>query len=82
MAANVMGIGPRSVLYFAILEEIRSWSDFPRRIFTQAHYAGKSIEEIAQQSGCESQEVLQILTLHESKLRKSLKRLRGSGSRV
>jgi DNA-directed RNA polymerase specialized sigma24 family protein len=76
MAANTFNISPRNLLYDAILEEIRTWSEFPRRIFTQAHYGGQSVEEIAEQTGCGTQEVRRILEAHESRLRKALARLR------
>ncbi|MBZ5497864.1 MAG: hypothetical protein LAP85_15780 [Acidobacteriia bacterium] len=77
MAANALSLGnTRYLLYEAIMEEIRSWADLPRRIFMQVHYAGKSVEEIASQSGCDPREVLSILETHESKLRKSLRAFR------
>ncbi len=77
MAAGTLNLNaPRSLLYEAIMQEIRSWAEFPRRIFLQAHYAGKSVEEIAAQSGCASREVSSILEAHESKLRKSLRGFR------
>ena len=69
MAASTFNLNaPRSLLYDAIMNEIRSWADCPRRIFTQAHYAGKSVEEIAAQSGRAAIEVSQILETHERKL--------------
>jgi hypothetical protein len=77
MAAGILHLrNPRNLLYEAIVAEIRSWAEFPRKIFTLAHYAGKSIDEIASQSGCEAREVLRILESHESKLRRSLKAYR------
>lgn len=77
MAAGTLNLNnPRIHLSEAIAEEIRSWADFPRRIFMQVHYAGKSVEEIASQSGCATREVLHILETHESKLRKALRAFR------
>lgn len=77
MAASTLNLDtPRNLLCVAIIEEIRSWADIPRRIFMQVHYAGKSVEEIASQSGFGTGEVLQILETHESKLRKALKTFR------
>jgi len=74
MAAGTLNLNaPRNLLYDAILEEIRSWADFPRRVFMQAHYAGKSAQEIAAQTGCATREVTRILETHERKLRKSLR---------
>jgi DNA-directed RNA polymerase specialized sigma24 family protein len=77
MAAGTLNLNnPRNLLYEAIVAEIQSWAEIPRKVFTLAHYAGKSVDEIAFQSGCDTQEVLQILENHESKLRKSLKAYR------
>jgi DNA-directed RNA polymerase specialized sigma24 family protein len=77
MAASTFNLNaPRGLLYDAIMNEIRSWADLPRRVFTQAHYAGKSVEEIAAQSGYGAREVSQILETHERKLRKSLRTFR------
>jgi len=74
MAAGILNLGqPRNLLYEAILTEIRSWAEAPRRIFALAHYSGKSVEEIASQSGCDTREVLRILESHESRLRKALR---------
>ena len=77
MAANTFSLNaPRILLYDAIMNEIRSWADLPRRIFMQVHYAGKSVEEVAAQSGYGAREVSQILETHERKLRKSLRHFR------
>ena len=77
MAAGTLNLNdPRNLLYEAIVEEIRSWAEFPRRIFMQVHYAGKSVNELASQSGCGTRELAQILETHESKLRKSLRTFR------
>jgi DNA-directed RNA polymerase specialized sigma24 family protein len=77
MAATALNLNyPRNLLYEAIVKEVRSWADLPRRIFMQVHYAGKSVEEIACLSGCDTQEVKQILETHESKLRKALRAFR------
>jgi DNA-directed RNA polymerase specialized sigma24 family protein len=77
MAAITLNFSnPRDLLFGAIVKEIRSWADLPRRIFMQVHYAGKSVEEIANLSGCSAIEVAQILETHESKLRSALKTFR------
>ncbi len=74
MSAGTLNLGtPRNLLYEAIVEEIGSWAEIPRRIFTLAHYSGKSIEEIASQSGCDAREVLKILESHETRLRRALR---------
>ncbi len=77
MAAGTLNLNaPRSLLYDAILDEIRSWADFPRRVFVQAHYAGKSVQEIAAQTGRAAGDVSRVLESHERKLCKSLRHLR------
>ncbi len=77
MAASTLDLNvPRSLLYDAIMAELRTWADFPRQIFTQAHYAGKTVQEIAAQSGHGTKEVSQILEIHERKLRKALRAFR------
>ena len=77
MATGTMNLGnTRNALYNAIVEELKSWSEIPRRIFMQVHYAGRSVEEIAFQSGVDPRVVLEILELHELKLRRSLRSLR------
>jgi DNA-directed RNA polymerase specialized sigma24 family protein len=70
----------RNSWYDAIVKELRTWADLPRRIFMQAHYSGKSIEEIAFQSGCDAEQVKEILRTHELKLRKALRSLRAEAS--
>jgi hypothetical protein len=77
MAATTMNLSaPRHILSNAIVEEIRSWAELPRRIFTLSHYAGKSMEEIASQSGCGIREVSHILETYERKLLESLRTFR------
>jgi DNA-directed RNA polymerase specialized sigma24 family protein len=74
MAAGILNWNvPRNLIFDAIIKEIRSWAEAPRRIFTQAHYGGKSVEEIAVQSGLCPKEVSSILETHEGKLRNALK---------
>ncbi len=77
MAASTLDLNvPRSLLFDAIMAEMRTWADFPRQIFAQAHYAGKTVQEIAAQSGHGTREVSQILEFHERKLRKALRSFR------
>jgi hypothetical protein len=77
MAATTMNLNvPRNLLSDAIVEEIRSWAELPRRIFTLAHYAGKSVDEIAIQSGRGIREVSYLLDTHERRLLKSLRTFR------
>ena len=77
MATGTLNLSnQRNILFDAIVRELRSWSDIPRRIFMQVHYSGKCIEDVASQSGLDPREVLKILELHELKLRKALHALR------
>jgi DNA-directed RNA polymerase specialized sigma24 family protein len=77
MAAISLNLSkPRDLLFGAIVKEILSWADLPRRIFMQVHYGGKSVEEIAYLSGCSTAEVSQILEAHECRLRSALKAFR------
>lgn len=68
----------RDLMYETIVAEIRSWAELPRRIFTQFHYAGESVQEIASQLGCSRREVLGILQAYDLKLRKSLRVFRAA----
>ncbi len=77
MAAGTLNLNsPRDVLGEAIVAEIRSWAEFPRRIFTEVHYAGKNVEDIAASAGRSPGEVTQILKAHESRLRRALRAFR------
>ncbi len=77
MAAGTLNWdAPRNHIFEAIIREIGSWADMPRWIFTQAHYDGKSVEEIALQSGFCPREVSLILETYEEKLRNALKTFR------
>jgi len=67
---------PRDSLRQAMVEEILSWPDRPRRIFTQAHYKGLRIEEIATRLGESAVEVRQILAFYERKLRAAIRAFR------
>jgi DNA-directed RNA polymerase specialized sigma24 family protein len=64
---------PRELLNQAMIEEILSWPDRPRQIFTQAHYRGLRIEEIASRLGENAVEVRRILALYEQKLRSAIR---------
>jgi DNA-directed RNA polymerase specialized sigma24 family protein len=62
----------REYLSQAIVEAVRSWPDSDRRIFVQAHYEGKSAEEISNSSGLRLKDVFQILRVCEWRLSMSL----------
>jgi len=63
----------RQFLSQAIVEAVRSWPESDRKIFVQAHYEGKSAEDISDSSSLELADVLQILEICEWRLSKSLK---------
>jgi DNA-directed RNA polymerase specialized sigma24 family protein len=67
---------PRESLRQAMVEEILSWPDRPRQIFTQAHYKGLRVEEIASRLGENALEVRQILAFYERKLRAAIRSFR------
>jgi len=62
----------REFLSQAIMDAVASWSERDRRIFIQAHYEGKSPEEISNSAGLVLTNVLQILETCEWRLSKSL----------
>jgi DNA-directed RNA polymerase specialized sigma24 family protein len=79
MAAGILNLNhPRELLHEAIVYELRSWAELPRRIFMLVHYSGKSVQEVASQSGRNTGEVSRILQNHEHKLRTALKAFRAA----
>lgn len=66
----------RQQLSDAIVDAIRSWPEHPREIFIQAHYVGRSPEEIALATGLNTADIRRILDHYESKLRIALKPFR------
>ena len=66
----------RDLLSEAIVHAIRSWPEDPRRIFMLVHYAGRSIEEVADSTGMKPVEVRRILEAYERRLRSSLRSFR------
>ena len=63
----------REFLSQAIVEAVRSWPESERKIFVQAHYEGKSAEEISNSSGLNLTDVLRILADCEWRLSDSLR---------
>jgi DNA-directed RNA polymerase specialized sigma24 family protein len=63
---------PRDLLARAIVEEIRSWPQRARQIFTQVHYGGMQIEEVAAHFAVSTQEINRYLGVYERKLRTAL----------
>lgn len=72
MAANEGLETSREFLSQAIMDAVASWPERDRRIFIQAHYEGKSPEEISNSTGLILTSVLQILETCEWRLSKSL----------
>ena len=79
MAAGILNLNhPRELLHEAIVHELRSWTELPRRVFVLVHYSGKSVQEVAAQSGRSTGEISRILHNHEHKLRTALKAFRAA----
>jgi DNA-directed RNA polymerase specialized sigma24 family protein len=77
MAAAAFSFGnPRESLRQAMVEEILSWPELPRQIFTHAHYKGLRVDEIASRLGENALEVRQILAFYERKLRAAIRTFR------
>lgn len=68
----------RELLSRTIAEIIRSWPDLPRRIFTQVHYRGGSVDDVARLHGLSVCEARQILEGCERRLRSALRPFRES----
>jgi len=72
MAANEGLETNRESLLQAIMDAVASWPECDRRIFIQAHYEGKSPEEISNSTGLILTNVLQILETCGWRLSRSL----------
>lgn len=68
----------RELLSEAIVEVLASWPELDRQLFAQAHYAGRTVDQIAQSFNLEVREVRRILEDCESRLRIALKSFRDS----
>jgi DNA-directed RNA polymerase specialized sigma24 family protein len=66
----------RDLLSQAIVESLKSWPEFQRRIFIETHYCGRSVEEIARALELGTGEVVQILQRCERRLYRALSALR------
>ncbi len=81
MAAAGMRFEPsRELLSQAIVDSLKSWPEFQRRIFIEIHYGGRSVEEVSRTLGLSRNEVTQILKHCERKLYRALKTLRDEAS--
>jgi len=63
---------PRDLLARAIVEEIRSWPRQARQIFTQVHYGGMRVEEVAAHFGVSTREIDRYLKAYDRKLSRAL----------
>jgi DNA-directed RNA polymerase specialized sigma24 family protein len=73
MASGALNLeNPRDLLARAIAEEIRSWPQRARQIFTQVHYGGMPPEEVAAHFGISKGEINRSLRIYERKLRTAL----------
>jgi DNA-directed RNA polymerase specialized sigma24 family protein len=63
----------RELLSQAILESLKSWPEFQRRIFIEIHYRGRSVEEVSRALSLQQTEVTEILQQCERKLHRALK---------
>ncbi len=66
----------RELLSQAILRTLQSWPEFHRRIFSEVHYRGRSVETVAQTYAMSTGEVSALLEDCERKLWKALRLFR------
>jgi len=72
MSAVTSGIR-RENLFLEILAVFRQWPDLERRIFSQAHYKGQSLETISHSLGLDAEEVRTILKRCDRQLHTALR---------
>lgn len=72
-AAGLRFESSRELLSQAIVESLKSWPEFQRRIFIEIHYRGRSVEEVSRALALEQTEVAEILRQCECKLHRALK---------
>ena len=66
----------RNMLSQTIVESLKSWPEFQRRIFIETHYGGRSVAEIAGALHLRPSEVVEILQQCERRLYRALKAFR------
>lgn len=69
--------GNRELLSHAIVDILRSWPELHRRVFEQAHYQGRSAENISSSLGLSIADVRLILESCDRRLRSALRDFRG-----
>jgi DNA-directed RNA polymerase specialized sigma24 family protein len=72
-AAGLRFESSRELLSQAIVESLKSWPEFQRRIFIEIHYRARSVEEVSRALGVQQTEVIEILQRCERKLHRALK---------
>ncbi len=73
MAAPSIGLeNSREVLAQAILNELQTWPEPHRSIFTQVHYQSRNIPDVAHSQGLDVLRVNEILAECEIKLRAAI----------
>jgi DNA-directed RNA polymerase specialized sigma24 family protein len=74
MALGALKIeNPRDLLTRAIIQEIRSWPQRARQIFTQVHYGGMRVEDVAAHFGMSTEEIEDLLRLYHRRLCQALR---------
>jgi len=68
--------GKREDLFRQITGVYHKWPDLERKIFTESHYRGQSLETISQSLNIDVQRVNTILTKCENELHSSLRNFR------
>ena len=63
----------REDLFLEIIAALRQWSDLERRIFSQAHYKGQSLEAISHSLGLDEEKVSTILKQCDRRLHTALR---------
>ncbi len=67
----------RELLSQAIVDVLMSWPEIQRRVFEQAHYQGRSVEEISGSLGLSATNVRMILENCDRRLRAALRDFSG-----
>ncbi len=81
MATAGLKIEPsRDMLSQTIVEALNSLPQLHRRIFTEVHYSGRSVQEVSRAMGMTQSEVNQMLRYCERRLFRALKIIRDAAA--
>ena len=69
-------------LFQEIVKSLHQWPPIEQKVFMQAHYRGRSLEEISRSLHLDMQEVHAVLRNCERRLHASLRNFRGDDSRA